>query len=62
MTATTDPIPLQLCVLAVSDSRTLAQDSSGDYLVAALEADGHRLHERTLLPDDRYRLRAVVPR
>src|SRR3546814_21155416 len=43
-----------------SDSRTRAEDSSGDYLVAALEADGHRLHARTLLPDNRYRLRAAV--
>src|SRR3546814_16594216 len=60
MTAEPDPIPLALCVLTVSDSRTLAEDSSGDYLVAALEADGHRLHARTLLPDDRYRTRAVV--
>ena len=62
MTAKTDFIPLSLCVLTVSDSRTLAEDSSGDHLVAALEAEGHRLHERTLLPDDRYRLRAVVSR
>src|SRR3954463_13318220 len=51
---------LTLCVLTVSDSRTLADDSSGDYLVAALTEAGHRLHERALLPDDRYRLRALV--
>jgi molybdenum cofactor biosynthesis protein B len=62
MTAESDPVPLSLCVLTVSDSRTRAEDSSGDYLAAALEAEGHRLHERTLLPDDRYRLRAVVSR
>jgi len=60
MTATPDPIPLRLCVLTVSDSRTLAEDSSGDYLIAALEAEGHRLHARALQPDDRYRLRAIV--
>src|SRR3546814_16176039 len=60
MTTSPDPTPLRLCVLTVSDSRTLAEDSSGDYLVAALEADGHRLHARTLPPDDRYRLRAPV--
>src|SRR5690606_11461702 len=34
MTATRDPIPLALCVLTVSDSRTLAEDGSGDYLAA----------------------------
>src|SRR3546814_5793629 len=60
MTTSPDPMPLRLCVLTVSDSRTLAEDSSGDYLIAALEADGHRLHARPLLPDDRHRLRAVA--
>lgn len=60
MTATRDFKPLNLCVLTVSDSRTLAQDSSGDYLVDALQADGHRLAERALLPDDRYAVRALV--
>ncbi|RDZ27623.1 molybdenum cofactor biosynthesis protein B [Lysobacter silvisoli] len=60
MTAERDFIPLQLCVLTVSDSRTLAEDSSGDYLVQALRDAGHQLYDRQLLPDDRYRLRAVV--
>lgn len=55
-----DFIPLQLCVLTVSDSRTLSDDSSGDYLAAALSQAGHRLHQRALLPDDRYSLRALV--
>ncbi len=60
MSASDDKIPLSLCVLTVSDSRTLAEDSSGDYLVASLEAEGHRLHERALLHDDRYAMRALV--
>ncbi len=60
MTAQRDLIPLNLCVLTVSDTRTLAEDSSGDYLVQSLTADGHRLADRQLLPDDRYRLRAIV--
>jgi len=60
MTANADLIPLHLCVLTVSDSRTLADDKSGDYLVQALADAGHRLHERTLTADDRYRLRAIV--
>ena len=62
MASTPNLVPLSLCVLTVSDSRTRAEDSSGDYLVAALEAEGHRLHERDLLPDDRYRLRALLSR
>jgi molybdenum cofactor biosynthesis protein B len=53
-------MPLRLCVLTVSDSRTPGNDTSGDYLAGVLVDAGHRLHARALLPDDRYRLRAVV--
>jgi molybdenum cofactor biosynthesis protein B len=53
-------VPLRLCVLTVSDSRTPDNDTSGDYLAAALVDAGHRLHARALLPDDRYKLRALV--
>ena len=60
MTAAHDFIPLSLCVLTVSDTRSLADDSSGDYLAAALTDAGHRLHDRAVLPDDRYKLRAQV--
>lgn len=60
MTATAEFIPLSLCVLTVSDSRGPDNDSSGDYLVTALKEAGHRLAARALLPDDRYRLRAIV--
>jgi molybdenum cofactor biosynthesis protein B len=60
MSAEADFIPLQLCVLTVSDTRTPANDSSGDYLVESLTSAGHALHARSLLPDDRYRLRAIV--
>ena len=55
-----DFIPLSLCVLTVSDSRTLENDTSGDYLVEALTEAGHRCIDRALLPDDRYKLRARV--
>ena len=51
---------LAICVLTVSDSRTLAEDTSGDFLVQALTEAGHRVVERTLLPDDRYKLRAII--
>lgn len=60
MTAAPDFLPLSLCVLTVSDTRTLADDSSGAYLAEALAAEGHRLHARAVLPDDRYKLRALV--
>ena len=51
---------LNLCVLTVSDSRSVDDDASGDYLAGALQADGHRLYARGLLPDDKYRLRALL--
>ena len=60
MSASSESTPLSLCVLTVSDTRSLDEDSSGDYLCQALREAGHRLHARALLPDDKYRLRAQV--
>src|SRR5690606_32918868 len=60
MTAASDFLPLNLCVLTVSDTRDASNDTSGDYLAQALQAEGHRLAGRALLPDDKYRLRAQV--
>lgn len=51
---------LNLCVLTISDSRTEAEDTSGNYLCEALQTDGHRLLARGLLPDDKYRIRALL--
>ena len=58
MSASTEFKPLSLCVLTVSDTRGLDEDSSGDFLCQALRDAGHRLHARALLPDDKYRMRA----
>lgn len=55
-------IPLRLCVLTVSDTRTLANDSSGDYLVQVATDAGHLLHERLLVTDDIYAMRAIISR
>ncbi|HJU40713.1 MAG TPA: molybdenum cofactor biosynthesis protein B [Tahibacter sp.] len=60
MTAATDFRPLTLCVLTVSDTRTPDNDTSGDYLVKSLTDAGHRLHERRIARDDKYRIRAIV--
>ena len=60
MTAQTEFCPLSLCVLTVSDTRTLETDSSGDYLAQALATAGHHLHQRRVIKDDKYRIRAVV--
>lgn len=60
MTSITAFIPLNLCVLTVSDSRGSADDRSGDYLAEALALAGHRLHQRALARDDIYQMRAIV--
>ena len=60
MSAKSEFLPLSLCVLTVSDSRTAANDTSGDYLCDALAAAGHKLHARAIGKDDRYALRAIV--
>ncbi|CAN7588200.1 molybdenum cofactor biosynthesis protein B [Rhizobium sp. LjRoot30] len=49
-------IPVGIAVLTVSDTRTLADDKSGDTLVARIEAAGHRLSARAIVPDDRTRI------
>lgn len=55
-------IPLSIAVLTVSDSRTADNDKSGNLLVARLESAGHLLHEKMIVPDDIYRIRATVSR
>ncbi|MDH4573147.1 molybdenum cofactor biosynthesis protein B [Salinicola acroporae] len=53
-------IPLSIAVLTISDTRDDASDRSGQTLVDRLEAAGHRLAEKRIVPDDVYRIRAVV--
>ena len=53
-------IPLDVAVLTVSDSRTEETDKSGALLVQRLGAAGHRLADKRIVPDDVYRIRAVV--
>ncbi len=60
MSAKSEFLPLSLCVLTVSDSRTAENDTSGDFLCMALAEAGHKLHARTISKDDRYKLRAIV--
>jgi molybdenum cofactor biosynthesis protein B len=44
--------PVHIAVLTVSDTRGLAEDRSGDTLVARLTAAGHVLADRVILRDD----------
>jgi molybdenum cofactor biosynthesis protein B len=53
-------VSLRIALLTISDTRTLAEDCSGDALQQRLETDGHQLVERSLVPDNRYRIRAVM--
>ena len=49
-------IPLSIAVLTVSDTRTLAQDKSGQALADRIAEAGHRLAARTIVTDDRDRI------
>nr|WP_228009212.1 molybdenum cofactor biosynthesis protein B [Cyanobium sp. LEGE 06113] len=53
-------VGLAVALLTVSDTRTLANDHSGAALLERLQAAGHRLADRQLVPDNRYRIRAVL--
>jgi len=55
-------VSLAIALLTVSDTRTLEDDRSGDALQQRLEAAGHRLVQRLLVPDDRYQIRSEVSR
>ncbi len=46
-------IPVRIAVLTVSDTRQLAEDRSGDTLVARLEKAGHILADRAIVQDER---------
>lgn len=45
-------IPINIAVLTVSDTRTVATDSSGDILAGRVSAAGHNLAARTIVRDD----------
>ena len=53
-------IPVGIAVLTVSDTRTLADDKSGDTLVARIAEAGHRLAARAIVSDDKDRIRTQV--
>jgi len=50
---TRDFIPIGIAVLAVSDTRDLTQDKSGDLLEGRIKAVGHHLIHREILRDER---------
>ncbi|HEV2000897.1 MAG TPA: molybdenum cofactor biosynthesis protein B [Xanthobacteraceae bacterium] len=53
-------IPLSIAVLAVSDTRDLADDKSGATLAERIEAAGHKLTARAIVKDEVKAIRAKV--
>ncbi len=45
-------VPVRIAVLTVSDTRGLAEDRSGDTLVARIEGAGHVVADRAIVRDD----------
>jgi molybdenum cofactor biosynthesis protein B len=52
--------PLNIAIMTVTDTRTEANDTSGDTLVKLLTEAGHSLAEKRIIPDDIYQIRAVA--
>lgn len=53
-------VPLNVAILTLSNARTRADDTSGDLIQKCLETAGHRVVQRTLLPEVMDTLRAQL--
>lgn len=53
-------IPVGIAILTVSDTRTGADDKSGDTLAARIAEAGHRLVDRGIVKDDKIAIREKV--
>jgi molybdenum cofactor biosynthesis protein B len=53
-------IPVNIAILTISDTRSFDTDTSGKVLEDKAQADGHRVVERKIVPDDIYQIRAIV--
>jgi len=54
--------PLKMAILTVSDTRTEADDKSGQMLKTLAEKGGHEVVEKVIVRDDVYQMRAVFSR
>jgi len=52
--------PINIAVLTVSDTRTVATDKSGATLITLLQDAGHSLAQHAIVKDDVYQIRAAV--
>jgi molybdenum cofactor biosynthesis protein B len=55
-------VPLNIAVLTISDTRSLADDKSGTTLSERIGASGHKLAARDIVADDVDAIRAIVKR
>jgi molybdenum cofactor biosynthesis protein B len=53
-------LPVNIAVLTISDTRTPADDKSGDRLVEMITRDGHKVAARAIVTDDRDRIVAAL--
>jgi molybdenum cofactor biosynthesis protein B len=53
-------IPVRIAVMTVSDTRTPADDKSGNILAELLTGAGHKLAGRAIVPDDKARIMAQL--
>lgn len=53
---------LSIAVLTISDTRTEAEDTSGQLLRERLETAGHQCPEKSIVRDDKYAIRAALSR
>lgn len=60
--SSTPAISLNIAVMTVSDTRTEEDDKSGDFLIRKLTESGHKLAEKCIVTDNRYKIREVVSR
>ena len=60
MKAEREFVPLNIGILTISDTRTEENDTSGQTLVDRLNDAGHHLAEKQIVPDDMYKIRAIV--
>ena len=60
MTDTRDFIALNIALLTISDSRSEADDKSGQVLSQRIKDSGHRLYQKQIVRDDIYQIRAVL--
>ena len=58
--STREFIPQNIVLLKISDTRTETTDDVGDMFKKMIEADGHNFVERTIVPDDKFHIRAAV--